>query len=77
MARGRHKVSVEQLIDWQERRAKVPGKSRKERFVFFSLGVAEAMRRYWAEKRLPGWLLVHVFPSSRHRARSRVLSLSC
>lgn len=40
-------------VDWPERRAKVLGKGRKERFVFFSPGVAEAMRRYWAEER-PG-----------------------
>jgi site-specific recombinase XerD len=40
-------------VDWQERGAKVLGKGRKERFVFFSPGVAEAMRRYWAEER-PG-----------------------
>jgi integrase/recombinase XerD len=40
-------------VDWHERRAKVLGKGRKERYVFFSPGVAEAMRRYWAEER-PG-----------------------
>jgi site-specific recombinase XerD len=40
-------------IEWQERRAKVLGKGRKERYVFFSPGVADAMRRYWAEER-PG-----------------------
>jgi site-specific recombinase XerD len=40
-------------IDWTELRAKVFGKGSKERFVFFSPGVAEAMRRYWAEER-PG-----------------------
>ena len=40
-------------VDWQERRAMVLGKGRKERYVFFSPGVAEAMRRYWAEER-PG-----------------------
>jgi integrase/recombinase XerD len=38
-------------IDWTERQAKVLGKGRKERFVFFSRGVAEAMRRYWTEER--------------------------
>jgi site-specific recombinase XerD len=40
-------------IEWQERRAKVLGKGRRERYVFFSPGVAEAMRRYWTEER-PG-----------------------
>jgi site-specific recombinase XerD len=38
-------------IDWTRRQAKVVGKGRKERFVFFSPGVAEAMRRYWTEER--------------------------
>jgi integrase/recombinase XerD len=40
-------------IDWTERQAKVVGKGRKERYVFFSPGVAEVMRRYWTEER-PG-----------------------
>lgn len=44
---------LEKDIDWAERRAKVTGKGSKERPVFFSPGVAEAMRRYWAEER-PG-----------------------
>lgn len=43
----------EQAIDWSERRAIVLGKGSKERYVFFSAGVAEAMKRYWAEER-PG-----------------------
>lgn len=38
-------------IDWAARQAKVIGKGRKERFVFFSEGVAEAMRRYGEEER--------------------------
>ena len=39
-------------IDWTRRQAKVVGKGGKERFVFFSLGVADAMRRYRTEERL-------------------------
>jgi site-specific recombinase XerD len=44
---------LEQDIAWAERRAKVTGKGAKERPVFFSPGMAESMRRYWAEER-PG-----------------------
>ncbi len=40
-------------IDWTARQTKVVGKGRKERYVFFSPGVAAAMRRYWTEER-PG-----------------------
>jgi site-specific recombinase XerD len=43
----------EKDIDWEERRAKVIGKGSKERYIFFSAGVAQVMRRYWAEER-PG-----------------------
>ncbi len=38
-------------IDWDDRQAKVFGKGRKERFIFFAPGVAESMRRYMAEER--------------------------
>jgi integrase/recombinase XerD len=42
---------LESDIDWAARSAKVFGKGAKERAIFFSPGVAEAMRRYQTEER--------------------------